>query len=45
VHPADRITGRAYSIMQSRLTAAPKGYFGTYDIPIVRGRDFETGEY
>ena len=31
--------------MQSRLTAAPKGYFGTYDIPIVRGRDFETGEY
>ncbi len=45
MHPADRIAGRAYSIMQSRLTAAPKGYFGTYDIPIVRGRDFETGEY
>jgi putative ABC transport system permease protein len=26
------------------LTAAPKGYFTAFDIPIVRGRDFDIGE-
>lgn len=45
VHPADRIAGGTYAVMQTRLTAAPKGYFNAYDIPIVRGRDFDSGDY
>ena len=46
VHPADRIAGVTYDpVMQTRLTAAPKGYFNAFGIPIVRGRDFDTGEY
>lgn len=46
VHPADRIAGVTYaSVMKTRLTAAPKGYFSSFGIPIVRGRDFDTGEY
>ena len=31
--------------MTTRLTAAPKGYFDAFDIPIVRGRDFDSGDY
>jgi hypothetical protein len=31
--------------MQARLTAAPKGFFSAFEIPIVRGRDFNGGEY
>ena len=46
VHPADRIAGIAHDrVMEARLTAAPKGYFNAFDIPIVRGRDFDAGEY
>jgi predicted permease len=46
VHPADRVPGVAYdAVMPARLVAAPKGYFGAFDIPIIRGRDFDTGEY
>jgi putative ABC transport system permease protein len=46
VHPADRVAGVTYDAsMQTRLIAAPKGYFNAFDIPIVRGRDFDTGEY
>jgi predicted permease len=45
VHPADRIAGIAYEPMQGNLTAAPKGWFEAFDIPIVRGRDFDRGEY
>jgi ABC-type antimicrobial peptide transport system permease subunit len=45
VHPADRIAGIAYEPMQGNLTAAPKGWFEAFDVPIVRGRDFDRGEY
>ena len=46
VHPADRVAGRTYApVMEARLTAAPRGYFGAFDIPVVRGRDFDPGEY
>ena len=46
VHPADRIADVTYDpVMETRLTAAPKGYFGAFGIPIVRGRDFDAGEY
>lgn len=46
VHPTDRIAGVTYApAMESRLTAAPKGYFKAFGIPIVRGRDFDAGEY
>ena len=46
VPPADRIAGVSYApVMEARLTAAPKGYFNAFELPIVRGRDFETGEY
>jgi predicted permease len=46
VHPADRIAGVASDgVMEAHLTAAPKGYFNAFGIPIVRGRDFDTGEY
>ena len=46
VPPADRIAGVTYDpVMEARLTAAPKGYFNAFDIPIVRGRDFDAGEY
>ncbi|HEX2187805.1 MAG TPA: FtsX-like permease family protein [Longimicrobiaceae bacterium] len=46
VHPADRVAGVAYDrVMEARLTAAPEGYFGAFEIPIVRGRDFDAGEY
>jgi predicted permease len=46
VHPADRVAGvRHDPVMKASLTAAPKGYFAAFEIPIVRGRDFETGEY
>jgi predicted permease len=46
VHPGDRISGVSYEpVMTTRLTAAPKGYFGAFDIPIVRGRDFNGDEY
>ena len=45
VHPADRIAGVAYPVMEAHLMAAPKGYFNGFAIPILRGRDFDTGEY
>ncbi|HEU4454251.1 MAG TPA: ABC transporter permease [Longimicrobium sp.] len=46
VHPADRVAGVTYgSAMTTNLTAAPRGYFSAFDIPIVRGRDFDAGEY
>jgi predicted permease len=46
VHPADRIDGIAYdAVMQAHFTAAPKGYFTAFGIPIVRGRDFDADEY
>jgi predicted permease len=45
VHPADRVAGITYAAMESQLTAAPRGYFGAFGIPIVRGRDFDAGEY
>jgi predicted permease len=46
VPPADRIAGVTYEpIMEARLTAAPKGYFAAFGIPVVRGREFDAGEY
>ena len=46
VHPADRVSGITYDpAMEARLTAAPKGYFSAFAIPIVRGRDFDAIEY
>lgn len=46
VHPADRVAGIDYdAVMESHLTAAPRGYFGAFGIPVVRGRDFDAGEY
>jgi predicted permease len=46
VHPADRIAGVTYDpVMQAQLTAAPRGYFNAFEVPIVRGRDFDAGEY
>jgi len=46
VPAADRIAGVSYDrSMQTRLIAAPRGYFGAFDIPIVRGRDFNASEY
>jgi hypothetical protein len=45
VHPADRVAGVAYDpVMEAHLVAAPAGYFGAFEIPIVRGRDFEAAE-
>lgn len=46
VHPDDRIDGGARdAVMQVRLTAAPRGYFDAFEIPIVRGRGFDAAEY
>ena len=46
VHSADRIPGIAYDpAMDASLTAAPEGYFSSFGIPIVRGREFEPAEY
>ena len=46
VHPADRAAGVANGpVMKANLTAAPRGYFGAFEIPVVRGRDFSAGEY
>lgn len=45
VHPADRVPGVSYPVMETHFTAAPRGYFGALGIPIVRGRDFDAGEY
>lgn len=46
VHPTDRIAGITYdAAMASRLVAAPQGYFSAFGIPIVGGRDFDTGEF
>ena len=46
VHPDDRVAGVSYdSVMQASLTAAPRGFFSSFDIPIVRGRDFDATEY
>jgi putative ABC transport system permease protein len=45
VHPADRVAGVAYDpAMETVLTAAPAGYFDAFDLPIVRGRDFDAAE-
>ena len=46
VSPADRVAGVTYApVMTTRLTVAPKGYFDAFDIPIVRGRDFDSRDY
>jgi predicted permease len=46
VHPADRVAGITYEpAMKTSLTAAPKGFFNAFEIQIVRGRDFDAGEY
>ena len=46
VHPADRIAGIAYApSMEAHLSAAPRGYFAAFGIPIVRGRDFDAAEH
>ena len=46
VHPADRIPGITYDpMMETSFAAAPAGYFGAFDIPILRGRDFDAAEY
>jgi hypothetical protein len=46
VYPSDRIAGVTNDrVMRTRLTAAPKGYFNAFGIPIIRGRDFEDTEY
>jgi predicted permease len=44
VHPADRVPGVNYPVMETHLAAAPRGYFGAFGIPIVRGRDFGADE-
>ena len=37
VHPDDRVPGIIYDAgMRTRLTAAPKGYFNAFQIPVVR---------
>ncbi|MEW5928255.1 MAG: FtsX-like permease family protein [Gemmatimonadota bacterium] len=46
VHPADRVAGVAYDAsMEASLVAAPEGYFGAFEIPVVRGRGFAAAEY
>ncbi|MFN0181548.1 MAG: ABC transporter permease [Gemmatimonadales bacterium] len=45
VDPTDRIVGASDVVGDARLVAAPKGYFATFGLPIVRGRDFTAGEY
>ena len=46
VYPADRIAGVTYApVMTTSLTAAPRGYFKAFEIPIVRGRDFDASDY
>jgi putative ABC transport system permease protein len=46
VHPGDRITGITNGApVQTQLVAAPKGYFSAFNIPLTRGRDFESSEY
>ena len=46
VFPADRIAGVSYdAAMRTRFVAAPKGFFSTFDIPILRGRDFNNDEF
>lgn len=46
VHPADRVAGVAYDAsMEASLVAAPRGYFGAFGIPVVRGRGFAAAEY
>jgi predicted permease len=45
VHPDDRIAGINYTTMQGRLTAAPKGFFDAFAIPLVRGRAFDAAEH
>ncbi|HEX8452297.1 MAG TPA: ABC transporter permease [Longimicrobium sp.] len=45
VHPAERVAGINYEAMESHLTSAPRGYFGAFGIPVVRGRDFDAPEY
>jgi predicted permease len=46
VHPDDRVPRVTYATsMDAALTAAPESYFAAFDMPIVRGRDFNAGEY
>ena len=46
VHPEDRIDGINYEpVLRMRMVAAPRGYFPAFEIPIVRGRDFDASEY
>lgn len=46
VHPADRVAGVAYDAsMEASLVAAPEGFFGAFEIPLVRGRGFTAAEY
>jgi predicted permease len=45
VHPADRIGGISYETeVDARMISAPKGYFAAFNVPIVRGRDFDARE-
>jgi predicted permease len=45
VHPDDRIPGMTYQpVMDMSMVAAPKGYFEAFEIPIVRGRNFDSNE-
>lgn len=46
VHPADRVAGgTGDGVMNATLTAAPKGWFEAFDVPIVSGRGFNSAEY
>ena len=45
VHPDDRVTGIEYgAAMDMRMVAAPAGWFDAFEIPFVRGRDFDDAE-
>ena len=44
VHSADRLPDVSYDAMKARFVSAPEGYFSAYEIPLVRGRDFDAGE-
>jgi hypothetical protein len=46
VHDADRIAGvTPEAVMATDFTAAPRGWFTAFEIPLVRGRDFDAPEY
>lgn len=45
VHPADRLDGFAYPVLDARLVAAPAGYFDAFEIPVVLGRGFDADDF